>query len=119
MDLIVTIAEGEPVKVAAIEFIGFENVIPGDHFDDLKKRIPLKIGQPRDRQLVVSTHEMALNELRDHGYPYAKVATGEQPATGPEEVLLTFTAEPGKIAHFGPVEISGGKSVRDNIIRGS
>ena len=29
------------------------------HLDDLKKRVPLKVGQPRDRQLVVSTHEMA------------------------------------------------------------
>ena len=39
----------------------------------MQKQVPLKIGQPRDRQLVVATHEMALNELRDHGYPYAKV----------------------------------------------
>jgi outer membrane protein assembly complex protein YaeT len=117
VDLTVTIAEGEPVKVAAIEFIGFENVIPADHFDELKKRVPLKVGEPRDRQLVVTTHEMALNELRDHGYPYAKVATDEKAAAGPKEVALEFTAEAGKIAHFGPVEISGNKSVGNNIIR--
>jgi outer membrane protein assembly complex protein YaeT len=117
VDLIVTIAEGEPVKVAAIEFVGFEEVIPAAHLVDLKKRVPLKVGQPRDRQLVVTTHEMALNELRDHGFPYAKVATGEDAATNPKEVSLKFTAEPGKIAHFGPVEISGYKSVSENIIR--
>ena len=34
-----------------------------------------------------------------------------------KEATLTFTAEPGKLAHFGPVEISGNKSVGDNIIR--
>jgi outer membrane protein assembly complex protein YaeT len=117
VDLLVTIAEGEPVKVAAIEFVGFEGFIPSDHFDELKKRIPLKVGEPRDRQLVVSTHEMALNELRDHGYPYAKVSTGENPAANPKEVSLNFAAEPGPIAHFGPVEISGNKSVGENIIR--
>jgi outer membrane protein assembly factor BamA len=75
VDLLITIVEGDPVKVAAIEFSGFEEIVPANHFSDLKKRAPLKVGQPRDRQLVVSTHEMALNELRDHGYPYAKVAT--------------------------------------------
>jgi outer membrane protein assembly complex protein YaeT len=117
VDLVVTIVEGDPVKVAAIEFIGFEHVIPDDHFNELKKRVPLKAGQPRDRQLVVSTHEMALNELRDHGYPYAKVATDEKPASGPKDVKLEFTAEAGPIAYFGPVEISGTKSVSDNIIR--
>ncbi len=71
-----TIAEGEPVLVKSIEFSGFD-VIPPAHLDDLKKRVPLKVGKPRDRQLVVSTHELAVNELKDHGFPYAKVATGE------------------------------------------
>src|SRR4029450_1715759 len=49
VDLIVTIAEGEPVTVASIEFVGFDNVIPSDHFDEMKKRVPVKAGQPRDR----------------------------------------------------------------------
>ena len=114
VDLTVTVDEGEPIKVSAIEFVGFD-VIPPDHFADLKKRVPLKEGQPRDRQLVVNTHEMALNELRDHGYPYAKVATHEE-ANG-KEAKLTFTAEPGQLAHFGQVEIAGNRSVGDNVIR--
>jgi outer membrane protein assembly complex protein YaeT len=117
VDLTVTIVEGDPVRVSAIEFIGFEDVIPDAHLTELKKRVPLRAGQPRDRQLVVSTHEMALNELRDHGYPYAKVATDERPVIGTKEVALAFTAEAGKLAYFGPVEISGTKSVGDNIIR--
>src|SRR5215472_8900357 len=68
VDITLTIAEGDPIKLVAIDFVGFD-VIPPDHFVQLKKQVPLKIGQPRDRQLVVTTHEMALNELRDHGYP--------------------------------------------------
>src|SRR5437016_5043490 len=59
VDLTVTISEGDPVKVAAVNFIGFD-VIPANHFADLEKRAPTKPGQPRDRQLVLSTHEMAL-----------------------------------------------------------
>ena len=79
--------------------------------------MPLKVGQPRDRQLVVSTHEMAVNELKDHGYPYGKVATGEDDGSDGKQAVLTFTAEPGKLAHFGPVEVVGNKSVGEHIIR--
>ena len=43
-----------------------------------------KVGQPRDRQLVVATHELAVNELRDHGFPYAKVNTQEETGTDRE-----------------------------------
>ena len=84
--------------------------------DNLKKETPLKVGQPRDRQLVVSTREMALNEFRDNGYPYAKVATSEDDGPNGKTATLTFKAEPGKIAHFGPVQIQGNKSVSDHVI---
>src|SRR3954451_21535979 len=116
VDLTVTIAEGAPVVVKTIDFNGFE-VIPPPHLEDMKKRLPLKVGQPRDRQLVVSTHEMAVNELKDHGFPYGKVATGEDDGSDGKQAVLTFTADPGKVAHFGPVEVVGNKSVSDRIIR--
>ena len=115
VDITVTIAEGDPVKVAAIDFDGFD-VVPPDHLAQLKKQIPLKVGQPRDRQLVVTTHEMAQNELKDHGYPYAKVSTAEDDGAGGKEATLTFSADPGKLAHFGAVQIQGNKTVSDHII---
>jgi outer membrane protein insertion porin family/translocation and assembly module TamA len=116
VDLTVTVTEGEPVRVAAVNLIGFD-VIPPAHFDDLMKRLPLKVGEPRDRQVVVTAHEMAVNEIRDHGYPYGKVSTSEDLGADGKQATVTFTAEPGKIAYFGPVEVVGNKSVGDNIIR--
>ena len=117
VDVTVTIDEGQPETIAAIEFVGFD-AIPPDHLSDMKSRMPIKVGQPRDRQLVVTTHELAVNELRDHGYPYAKVSTAEVDAGGDtKRKALTFTAEPGKIARFGAVEIAGNKSVSDRIIQ--
>jgi outer membrane protein assembly complex protein YaeT len=115
-DVTVNVSEGEPVKVAAVEFVGFD-VIPPAHLDAMNKQLPLKVGQPRDRQLVVAAHEMALNELRDHGFPYAKVTTSEDDGPQGKEARLAFQAEPGKLAHFGSVRISGNKSVGDRIIR--
>ena len=116
VDVTVTIAEGEPVRIAAVDFVGFD-VIPPDHLESLIKRIPIKTDEPRDRQLVVSTHEMALNELRDHGYPYPKVTTSESDADVGRRVTLTYTAEPGQLATIGPIEIAGNSSVADRIIR--
>ncbi len=116
VDLSVTIAEGAPVLVQAIDFSGFDGIPPA-HLADLKNRIPLKVGQPRDRQLVVSAREMAVNELKDHGFPYGKVATGEDDGRDGKQAALTFTAEPGTLAHFGTVEVVGNKSVDEHIIR--
>src|SRR5947199_10554411 len=48
VDITLTIAEGEPVKVAGIQYVGFD-VIPPDHLNSLKKQLPLKPGKPRDR----------------------------------------------------------------------
>src|SRR5437868_13439166 len=53
VDITVNIAEGEPVKVAVMNFDGFD-VIPPAHLDQLKKGLPLKTGDARDRQLVVT-----------------------------------------------------------------
>jgi outer membrane protein insertion porin family/translocation and assembly module TamA len=116
VDITITIAEGEPVKVAAIDFVGFDDVIPASHFDALKKQIPLKVGEPRDRALVVTTHEMALNELKDHGYPYAKVDTTEDDGPDRKTAAITFTSEPGKLARIGPIEIQGNKTVGARVI---
>jgi outer membrane protein assembly complex protein YaeT len=116
VDLTVTIAEGEPVVVKSIGFSGFD-VVPAAHLDDLKNRLPVKVGQPRDRQLVVSAHEMAVNELKDHGFPYGRVSTGEDDGSDGKQAVLTFTAEPGVLAHFGKVEVVGNKSVDEHIIR--
>src|SRR5580704_2020683 len=115
VDLTVTIAEGQPVTIAAVNFVGFD-VLPAGRLDNLKKQTALKVAQPRDRQLVVSTREMALNEFRDNGYPYAKVTTSEDDGADGRAATLTFTGEPGKIAHFGPMQIQGNKSVSNRVI---
>jgi outer membrane protein assembly complex protein YaeT len=115
VDLTVTVEEGEPVRITALDFSGFD-AIPADHLAHLKSRLPLTVGQPRDRQLVVAVRDMALNELKDHGYPYARVSMAETPGADVRHVALTFTAEPGRIARFGAIDIAGEKTVGENVI---
>lgn len=116
VDVRLTITEGDPVRVASIDLRGFE-VVPPDHLASIQSHLPLKAGDPRDRQVVLAAHDLAVNELRDHGYPYARIVTNETLSDTAKVVAVVFTAEPGPLAHFGTVEISGNKSVSEGIIR--
>ncbi len=116
VDITVTVAEGSPVLVAAVHFVGFE-VLPPATLAALQKQSPLVAGQPRDRQLALAAHERAANQLRDSGYPYATVTVKEDDGADGKSATLTFEAEPGRLAHFGAVEVRGNERVSDNVIR--
>jgi outer membrane protein assembly complex protein YaeT len=115
VDVTVTIDEGAPIVVAGVNFRGFD-VVPANHRRTLSENIPLKTGQPLDRAKLAAAQELALNELRDHGYPYATVAVNEDVRANGKTATLTFTAEPGKLARFGSVEVRGNHSVSDRVI---
>jgi outer membrane protein assembly complex protein YaeT len=116
VDVVVNIAEGEPIRVGAVHFNGFA-ALPADHLRALEQGTPLKRGQPRDRQQVVAVQEQALNELRDHGFPYARVSIDERlgGADG-KEADITFNGEAGKVAHFGEISVAGNRSVSEHVI---
>jgi outer membrane protein insertion porin family len=116
VDITLTIREGEPVRIVTVDLQGFA-VIPPSHLESLQKDIPLHIGEPRDRQAVLTAHDLALNELRDHGYPYARVTSDEKDGPDGKQAAITFTAEPGPRANFGSIEITGNESVSDEVIR--
>ena len=115
VDITVNIAEGEPVRVAAIELAGFD-VMPTDERDDLRGSLLLRVDAPLDRAATRAARERALNELRDRGYPYAEVTIAEEEA-GDKRRRVVFEATPGLLARFGPIEIEGEASVDENVIR--
>lgn len=116
VSLTINISEGEPIRAERIELTGFE-ALPEDHRRNLETRLPLKPGQPMDRALMQASREAALDELKDHGYPYASVRLGEDPGSSDRLRVLRLGADPGLLAHYGPVEISGNSSVSDDVIR--
>jgi outer membrane protein assembly complex protein YaeT len=113
--LTLTVDEGQPVVVTALNFTGFD-VLPPDRVRSLESSSPLKVGEPRDRRQVVAARELAVNELREHGYAYARVTTSEAPGSTQKETSVTFQGEPGPLTHFGPVEIVGNTSVSNRVI---
>ena len=116
VDLTVNISEGEPVVVERVVFEGFE-ALPENHRRSLDTRLPLKMGQPLDRALLNASREAALDELRDHGHPYASVRLAENPGSGERQRTITFSADAGPIAHHGEIQISGNTTVSEKVIR--
>jgi outer membrane protein assembly complex protein YaeT len=114
VDITLHIREGQPIVVDRIELRGFDVLGQGD-VDTLKQTLPLIVDKPLDSQLAVATRERALNALRDHGYPYAEV-TLAQNDLGNRRRAVVLTATPGILAHFGPVEIVGTKSVSARVV---
>ena len=115
VDVTLTISEGEPVTVSAIELTGFD-VLPEDEVRSLKDTLPLRVEQPLDRQLALASRERALNLLRDLGYPYATVTLTDD-ESGARSRRVKLDAVPGTLAHFGEIEINGQVSVSENVVR--
>jgi outer membrane protein assembly complex protein YaeT len=115
VDVRLTIDEGLPLRVTGVVFRGFDP-IPLARLDRLRDEARVRIGAPRDRQQVLTAQEFALNELRENGFPYARVSSNEAPGSE-HEVAVEFVAEPGPQARFGPIEVVGNQSVGEDTIR--
>jgi len=111
----INVDEGRPLLVEQIEYNGFD-IIPNTHFSGLKARVPLKEKAPLDRAFAQATREAALDEIKDHGYPYATVRLTERPGSNDHAVILTLTANPGTLAHYGQIDVIGNKTVGDHIV---
>jgi outer membrane protein assembly complex protein YaeT len=115
VDVTLDISEGEPVRVTAIDFSGFD-VLSEAQQRTLRETLPLQPERPLDRQLENASRERALNVLRDEGYPYAEVSLVEQ-EIGPKTRRVALQATPGVLAHFGEVDVKGVVSVGEHVIR--
>ncbi|MEO5896732.1 MAG: BamA/TamA family outer membrane protein [Vicinamibacterales bacterium] len=112
----VNISEGEPLEAERIVFEGFEG-LPEQHRRTLETGLPLKVGAPVDRALVQASREAALDELRDHGHPYASVRLSETEGSSSKQRVITMRADAGPIARYGEIQISGNATVQENVIR--
>jgi outer membrane protein assembly complex protein YaeT len=110
------IDEGAPVVTERVNLEGFD-ALPDQREQALIGRLPLQAGAPLDRALLQASRETALDALREHGYPYATVRLTEDPGSADKLKVITLRAEPGTLAHFGPVEIAGNSSVDDQVVQ--
>ena len=115
VDLSITVAEGEPIRVAAIEFEDMADV-PQRRVEELRRGAPLKVGQPLDRPALGAMREMVTNVFRDFGYPFARVTAEAVRGVDPHSVTLRFRAEPGVKSYFGRTTVAGNREVTQGLI---
>jgi len=115
VDVTLTIEEGQPLLVEAVEYSGFD-VLPPAHLQELKNRLALKEKAPLDRALAQASREAALDEIKDHGFPYATVRLTERPGANEHARIVTVTTTTGKLARYGAVIVDGNTSVSDNVV---
>lgn len=112
--LLINLDEAEPLIVDRVDLKGFEDV--PEEVSARLEDLPQRAGQPRDRQAVSASRERATFVLRDHGYAHARVVSTEDPGTGPKRVVITLTATPGPLTHFGEIAVSGLRSVEEEVV---
>src|SRR5438876_2678053 len=115
VDLAIRIDEGLPVVVDAVDLKGFDD-LPAPIRRELDN-LPLKAGQPRDRENVRASRDLGARLLRDNGYPHAVVQVHEEPRGDASHVSLSFQADPGPKSYFGEIGIEGLETVSEHIVR--
>ncbi len=103
----VTISEGRADPSSSGSCSRASTPARGSIGEPSKPNLPLKQGAPLDRALVQASREAALDELKDHGYPYATVRLAEEPGASERLRVITLQATPGALAHFGPIDDPG------------
>ena len=117
VDITINLSEGAPITVERILMDGFDAPLPEKHRRELDARLPLKVGAPVDRAILQASREAALDELRDHGHPYASVRVLEAPGRSERQRVITLRGDAGPLAEVGEVQISGNATVGENVIR--
>jgi outer membrane protein insertion porin family/translocation and assembly module TamA len=115
VDITIAVDEGQPLLVERIEYSGLE-VIPRRHFFQMRRQLSLRPGVPLDRALAQTTRETVLDEVKDHGYPYASVRLTDRPGSSDHRRILSIDVTPGTLARYGQIEIVGNSSVSDDVV---
>ena len=112
----INVDEGQPTVVEAIELTGLD-ALPPAHVSELKGRLPLQPGAPLDRALAQAAREAVLDEVKDHGFPYATVRLTERAGRTDRARVLMLEATPGTLARYGDIEVEGNVAVSDDVVK--
>ncbi|HXI32900.1 MAG TPA: BamA/TamA family outer membrane protein [Gemmatimonadales bacterium] len=98
------ITEGEPVRVTRIDLPGLDSLL-NEH--DLRRDLPLRVGDPFNRFLFQAAADTIAERLRNRGYPYADVLRNFDTDAATLGAQVTLEAVPGPRMRIGAVEIEG------------
>ncbi len=104
----ILVYEGPPVTVGDIRIEGLEHVPPSVKKaagDAVQKA--LRPGRPFEEERYERARHDAAMALTDRGYAYAKVERAAFVDVIRHRATIVLTANPGRVARFGPVQVTG------------
>lgn len=109
------ITENEPVRVRTFEITGLDT-IPDAR--DLTVALPLRVGQPFDRTLLVASADTIIARLQERGYPEVRVLLGKRDVNREERTAdVALQIEPGVLSVIGEIQVEGTNTVDSSFVR--
>lgn len=108
------IHEGEPVRVDTIVVRGHERILPTVTLLD---GLPLKVGAPFNRLLLLASADSIRTRLANRGYPYAEVFRNFDIDREERRGRVHFEVDPGPVTRVGDIEVTGLDGVDEHVVR--
>lgn len=108
------IHEGDPVRVERLDVLGVDTIL---NLAELRRALPLQVGDPFDRFLMQASADTIVARLRNAGYPYADVLRNFDSEAGDLRADVTLEAVPGARMRIGAIEIRGLEEVDTATVR--
>jgi outer membrane protein assembly factor BamA len=103
------ITEGEPTRVNSLTVAGMDSLVDRDK---VVQDLPLRVGMPYNRYLLLSTADTIQTRLWNRGYPTASVLLGRRDVDRAKRTAdLELVADLGAAAVIGPIKIEGSSQV--------
>ncbi len=108
------IQEGDPVRVAGLEFAG----LAGLSDPAVGEGLPLEEGDPLNALVLEATRDTLMTRLRDRGFAHADVLLNYNiPAENPLEAAVVFDLYSGPPTFLGPLSVVGNTTVPETVVR--
>ncbi|MGE0554978.1 MAG: outer membrane protein assembly factor [Gemmatimonadales bacterium] len=109
------IHEGRPVLVEQLAIEGLDSI---PRRELITRDLPLRVGMPYNRYLLVATADTIQNRLRDRGYPTAAVFARNRAVDREKYTAnLELVVDPGRPAVIGPITVTGTQAVDTSFVR--
>ena len=116
-DVFVTfrIHEGEPVRITKFAIDGLDS-LPSRQ--EVVRDLPLGLGDPYNRYLVLATGDSIQSRLSDRGYPTATVYVGRREVDRDAKTAnLQLVVDLGRPATIGTIRVEGTREVDSSFVR--
>ncbi len=109
------IHEGQPVRITKFSIEGLDSL---PDRADVVRDLPLGLGDPYNRYLVLATGDTIQSRLLDRGYPTATVYVGRREVDREaHSANLQLIVDPGRSARIGAIRVVGTNEVDSVFVR--